>query len=166
MTSVWLPFLRRIPRSSSIPMINIKRIRPIWLKMLSDSSESGAKRNPNVSGKKWPSSDGPSTMPATISPITPGWPRYLNSHEKIRMATRSEMICNSSMATGWCTPSCSDCVKSSSGAGQEAGACCTATWPETISTASRCVLSKARSHNLPSRITIQKSPPKIRSIRT
>ena len=32
----------------------------------------GSNRNSNAPGKKWPSTEGPSTIPATISPITPG----------------------------------------------------------------------------------------------
>ena len=76
MTSVSLALRRMTPRSSSIPITNIKSTKPIWLMILSGTSESGSNRKANVSGDRCPSTDGPSTIPA-ISPITPGCPRYL-----------------------------------------------------------------------------------------
>ena len=34
------------------------------------------KRNADTPGRRWPSTDGPSTIPATISPMTVGWPIF------------------------------------------------------------------------------------------
>ena len=72
MTSVSLALRRTTPRSSSIPITNMNSTRPIWLITFSGTSDDGSNRNSNAPGKKWPSTEGPSTIPATISPITPG----------------------------------------------------------------------------------------------
>ena len=53
-------------------MTNMKRINPIWLKNFKfpkDSTGNNAAENP---GKYIPNKDGPSTIPAIISPITDG----------------------------------------------------------------------------------------------
>ena len=53
-------------------MANMKRIRPNWLNMVILPNDSSGKRNADTPGKRWPSTDGPSTIPATISPMTVG----------------------------------------------------------------------------------------------
>ena len=69
-------FFRTSVISSSIPMANINRISPNWLRIVMLASDSTGKRNPEASGSKCPSTDGPSTIPATISPMTVGWPIF------------------------------------------------------------------------------------------
>ena len=68
-------------------MTNIKSISPIWLKnckLPNDSFGNKAKEN---SGKYRPNKDGPSKIPAKISPMTVGCPIFLKNHPKKR-ATR------------------------------------------------------------------------------
>ena len=79
-------------KSSSKPMTNMNRTRPIWLNRFRFVSEFTGKRCANNSGKKYPRREGPSTIPATISPITPGCPMYLKRNENTRTVSRITMI--------------------------------------------------------------------------
>jgi len=47
---------------------------PIWLMITTGVEGLAPNRKTDASGKKCPNSDGPSNRPATISPMTPGWP--------------------------------------------------------------------------------------------
>ncbi len=49
-----------------------KSINPIWLKNCRLPTDCGGKRNAVQPGKYTPASEGPSSMPAAISPITAG----------------------------------------------------------------------------------------------
>ena len=66
-------------KSNSTPMRNRSRIRPIWLKLVSEASSAApvpAPPNTNAenAGATAPSAEGPNSRPATISPTTLGWP--------------------------------------------------------------------------------------------
>ena len=100
MVLVWLirmvsfSFLRTSPKSSSIPMANMKRINPNWLNILMLLKEATGKIKAEISGNKFPKTEGPSTIPATISPITVGCPSFKKNHPKRRQARRIMIICN------------------------------------------------------------------------
>ena len=95
-------------RSSSIPMTNIKRISPIWLKNCKFPSDSFGNNMLEYSGKYMPTSDGPSTIPAIISPMTLGWPIFLNSQPKKRATKIMVIICANKIASGWPRLCCID----------------------------------------------------------
>ena len=84
-TEVW-PRPRSIVPSNSRPTRNMNRMSPTWLNMLISPSESRGKTAAASSGAASPSTDGPSTMPATISAITIGW-RMRRASSPIRRAT-------------------------------------------------------------------------------
>ena len=83
-------------------MANIKRISPNWLRIVMLPSDSIGKRNPETSGDRCPKTEGPSTIPATISPITVGCPIFWNNQPNRRHVSRIVMICNSRMPMGDC----------------------------------------------------------------
>ena len=80
-------------------MTNINRTNPIWLNSFKFISDSGGNSAAENSGKKYPSNEGPKTIPATISPITPGCPMYLKRNEKIRTVIKITMICNNKIVS-------------------------------------------------------------------
>ena len=65
---------RSFGRSSSSPITKRKSTMPISANSVNEESDDGAKRKRKRPGATAPRSDGPSTIPATISPITAGWP--------------------------------------------------------------------------------------------
>ena len=81
------------PTSSSMPTVNMNRQTPIWLRSRSDvRARTPETPTANASGVSHPNSDGPSRMPAAISPTTEGCPRRANSFPTSRdtaMITRS-----------------------------------------------------------------------------
>ena len=92
--------------SSSIPTTNMKSTTPIWLSRLSVPIEAGGKRKAIVCGESKPSTDGPNTIPATISPITGGWPILRKSAANSLAATMITIICSSKMLSGLLRFSC------------------------------------------------------------
>ena len=79
-------FCRRRPRSRSMPMRNMYSTTPTWLNRRKIGMEDAGNNNVWLAGQNSPSSEGPSTMPANISPMTDGWPILPNSQPTIRVA--------------------------------------------------------------------------------
>ncbi len=80
--------------SNSMPTANMNRQTPIWLNSRSVSNEAGAKTNENAPGARKPNREGPSRIPAAISPTTAGWPSRAKTPPMMRdapMMTRSWM---------------------------------------------------------------------------
>ena len=94
MTNVSCSLFLMTLKSNSSPITNMNRTNPIWLNKFKFISDSGGNSAAENSGKKYPSNEGPKTIPATISPITPGWPMYLKRNENIRTVIKITMICN------------------------------------------------------------------------
>ena len=96
---------RRWPNSKSQPIWNISRVRPIWLMTVMGGLAVAPNTDAETPGKKWPNSDGPSTSPATISPMTPGWPTARNSRFSSRaapiMITSCSRMLNSRLSVAW-----------------------------------------------------------------
>lgn len=82
---------------SSMPMANMKSISPNWLSMLMLPKDSAGKRNADTLGIRLPKTDGPSMIPATISPMTVGWPIFTKSHPNRRHVNNIVIICSSKM---------------------------------------------------------------------
>ena len=83
--------LRTCPTFNSIPTVNMKRQMPTWLSKRSVPRDSAGKTKANAPGASRPNSDGPSRMPASISPTTAGKPM----RTKIRPSTRQAAITTS-----------------------------------------------------------------------
>ncbi len=64
---------------TSMPTVNMNKHTPIWLRIPSTPMESFGNTNAKASGASRPNSDGPSRMPAAISPTTAGCPIHTNS---------------------------------------------------------------------------------------
>ena len=93
-TASWAFFLNTL-KSNSIPIMNINNIKPIWLRNWRFINEAGGNKNFENSGKSNPNNDGPSTMPAIISPITVGCPIFIISqpnNRAIRIIVRTWKI--------------------------------------------------------------------------
>src|SRR5438874_12315489 len=86
--------------SNSIPTTNIKRQTPIWLNNRSTCNDSPANTNANAPGQSQPSNDGPSKIPAVISPITAGCPNFRKIAPTIWVATKITMNCSNSRPSG------------------------------------------------------------------
>ena len=99
--AVWAFFFSSLI-SNSIPMMNIKRINPIWLRNWRLGREVAGKRNVENAGKKRPIRDGPKKIPAIISPITAGCPILPSSHPKSRPVEIMESICRINIDKGCC----------------------------------------------------------------
>ena len=87
----------KILRSTSMPTTNMKRIRPSWLNNCKVPKEFCGKRNALQEGKANPKREGPKNIPAAISPITAGWPIFLNKKPNTRAVNMIAMICSSKM---------------------------------------------------------------------
>ena len=74
----WLAVPFNFSMSNSMPTMNINKSNPIWLNCCNVPIDSFGKTKPKVVGNSAPTSEGPSTMPAIISPITAGWFMALN----------------------------------------------------------------------------------------
>ena len=72
MTHATRAFCLRWLKSNSNPTTNMKMQTPIWLNNCSVPSDSVGKMKPDAAGQTQPNSEGPSRMPAVISPITLG----------------------------------------------------------------------------------------------
>ena len=68
----WLAVPFNFSMSNSMPTMNINKSNPIWLNCCNVPIDSFGKTKPKVVGNKAPTNEGPSTMPAIISPITAG----------------------------------------------------------------------------------------------
>ena len=94
---------------SSIPMVNIKRISPNWLKSSILTMLSSGKSHAERSGATIPKRLGPNRIPAIISPITVGCPSRAKSHPTPRATDRITTIWSNKrpivVATWCCTPS-------------------------------------------------------------
>ncbi|MCY1240668.1 hypothetical protein D9M72_535240 [compost metagenome] len=110
-TASWALF-RKTFRSSSIPITNMKRINPIWLKNCKFPREAAGKRVSLNSGKYNPNKEGPSTIPAIISPTTEGCPIFLQIHPKNRATKIIVKIWASKMAKGCCKLCCIESTNS------------------------------------------------------
>ena len=106
MTMVLFNLSFRVPKSTSIPMTNIKSTNPNWLISSRLVRDSGRNRKLKKSGYNAPKTEGPITMPATISPMTLGCRSHLNRSVKIRTVSRITMICSNRMPSGWLRLSC------------------------------------------------------------
>ena len=83
-----------------MPMTNMNRSSPTWLSSWRFDSETAGKRNPNTSGTSDPSSEGPSSTPAAISPMTACWPIRENSAPISRATARMTTICSRRIENG------------------------------------------------------------------
>src|SRR5215218_5219940 len=92
--------VRPRPRSSrgfsSRPTRNMNTSSPTWLMELRNPSESGGKRRADAAGAIHPRNDGPSRIPATISPTTCGCPIRRKRSPTPRAAITTAAICTSS----------------------------------------------------------------------
>jgi hypothetical protein len=80
--------------------MNIKSISPTWLRNWRLPSDSFGNNSVEKEGKYIPNKEGPKTIPATISPITVGWPSQRHIHPNTRATTIIVMICASRIARG------------------------------------------------------------------
>ena len=64
---------------------------PIWLINCKTPSDSLGKTKSDAPGHNQPSNDGPSRMPAVISPITAGCPNRVNNEPNRRVAKMMAM---------------------------------------------------------------------------
>ena len=83
-------------------MANMNKIKPNWLNIVIFDKESGGKRNSDTLGSKFPRTEGPKTIPATISPITVGWPIFRNSQPNILQTINMAMIWSSKIPIEEC----------------------------------------------------------------
>ena len=102
-SAVWARLLRW-STSSSMPIVNMKRQTPTWLRSRSTPSEGSGKTAANASGISQPKSDGPSRTPAAISPTTDGWPRRTKSFPTSRAAAMITSSCSRSRLSGSLKP--------------------------------------------------------------
>ncbi len=108
---VWLSnnagliLFRKTLISNSIPTTNINKIKPIWLRNCRFPKDSTGKSAAENSGKYIPKSEGPSTMPAAISPITVGCPILVKIQPKTLTTIMITTICASKTASG-CSKLC------------------------------------------------------------
>ena len=79
---------------NSAPTMNMKSTSPSVDSEDSAGSEAGANSSPWNCGNAAPSTIGPSTMPAAISPITGGWPRWRSSRPQMRAVARMIISCS------------------------------------------------------------------------
>ncbi len=103
-------------RSTSSPTANMNSSTPIWLSNCKGASAAGGNRKARACGHNRPSRDGPSRMPAKISPITAGWPIRRKTRPSRRAAAMITTICNSSKLSGWCRRSARAGVAAGGGA--------------------------------------------------
>ena len=90
---------------NSIPIANINKIKPNWLNIFMFCSESKGNRKAETDGKRCPNTEGPKTIPATISPITVGCCILANNQPNKRQVIRMTMICNKRIPmedSTWC----------------------------------------------------------------
>lgn len=87
-------------RSSSIPMINIKKASPILLKTSKLLNEFVGKMKLNRCGKRFPKTERPKNIPATISPITAGCLNFEKRRPNTLEVTRISKICSNSKQMG------------------------------------------------------------------
>ena len=93
-TSAICAFFRTWLTSNSIPTMNMNRQTPIWLSNCKVPNECAGKIKLNAWGHSQPSKDGPSKMPAAISPMTAGCPNLRNIAPTVRVAARMTMNCS------------------------------------------------------------------------
>ena len=96
---------RRLPARfvgarSSAPTMNMNSTRPTCDRPSSAGRLDGSKTCACHSGNSAPNTIGPSTMPAAISPITGGWPRWRSSRLSRRAVPRITTSCSSSGECG------------------------------------------------------------------
>src|ERR1035438_3003743 len=85
----------------SRPTRNMNSTRPSWLSAYNSPRLFAGNRPCIAAGEIRPSRDGPSRMPAAISPITSGWPAKRNAAAISRAVARITAICrNSSFSSG------------------------------------------------------------------
>jgi hypothetical protein len=75
-------------------------MRPIWLMMEIGMAVAGLNSARAACGKKCPKNEGPSSRPAMISPVTPGWLRRRARVWNRRAAPIITISCNSTAASG------------------------------------------------------------------
>src|SRR5262245_8358107 len=80
----------------------MNRQTPIWLSNRSVGRDEGVKKYWKASGHNQPKSDGPSRMPAIISPITAVWPNRMTRPPQMRDTTTIRITCSSSRVSGSC----------------------------------------------------------------
>jgi hypothetical protein len=90
---------------------------PIWDTTPISETVSGGNTNRETSGASRPSSDGPSRMPATVSPITGGCP----NRRSTRLVTRATAITAASASRTWNSVSGDARRLAGPGAGRPAG---------------------------------------------
>ena len=93
-------FWRICLMSSSIPTTNMNMMIPTWLSIRNAPSDSAGKTNWKAPGKSARTTDGPRTMPASISPMTAGWRILTNNAPNIRAATTMRINWTSSRLSG------------------------------------------------------------------
>ncbi len=81
-------------------MVNINKTNPNWLKMFKLPKDFGLNMVENNSGANLPKIEGPSMIPAMISPMTVGWPIFPKNQPKILATNRMAKSCNNNMAAG------------------------------------------------------------------
>ena len=78
-----------------MPTANMNTATPTWLSSRSTSSDAPEKMKLKPRGQSHPSSDGPSRMPAVISPTTTGSPSLRKIEPTARVAERITATCSS-----------------------------------------------------------------------
>ena len=81
----------------------MKSSTPIWLSSCRIGIDAAGNRNALVAGATQPTSEGPSSTPAAISPMTGGCPTRLASAPIARAASMMTISWRSSRASGCCT---------------------------------------------------------------
>ena len=91
------PLCARTPcgQRSSRLITNMNSTRPKVDSADSPASDFGENSAALTSGATAPSTIGPSSTPAAISPTTPGWPSRLAIQPQMRAATSTTMSCSS-----------------------------------------------------------------------
>ncbi len=78
----------------------MNRITPTWLSMRNTPNEDAGNRNADAPGKNVPTTDGPRTIPAIISPMTAGCPNLTKIAPKILASRMIRINWTSSKLSG------------------------------------------------------------------